>query len=43
MEEQNMTNAELTVLLKLLADLIRAKAKSVEDAAKIIEEAIPKN
>lgn len=37
-----MTNAELAVLLETLAKLVAATAKDPEDAARIIREAIPK-
>ena len=37
-----MTNAELSVLLEMLAKLVEATAKSGADAAKIIRDAIPK-
>jgi hypothetical protein len=37
-----MTNAELTVMLELLAELVEATAKDAEDAARIIREHIPK-
>ena len=38
---EEMTNAELTVLLETLAKLVEATAKDAEDAARIIREAIP--
>lgn len=40
MEIDNMTQAELTVWLDTLADLIEAKAKTGEDAAQIIREKV---
>lgn len=38
---EEMTQAELTVLLETLAKLVEATAKDAEDAARIIREAIP--
>lgn len=38
MEENNMTQAELILYLETLADLIEAKAGSVEEAAAIIRD-----
>lgn len=38
---EEMTNAELTVLLETLAKLVEATAKDAEDAARIIREVIP--
>ena len=38
---EEMTNAELAVLLETLAKLVEATAKDAEDAARIIREAIP--
>ena len=42
MEQDNMTQAELTALLETLAKLIEATAKDGPDAARIIREAIPR-
>lgn len=41
MEQEEMTNAELTALLETLAKLVEATAKDPQDAARIIREAIP--
>lgn len=41
MEEQGMTNAELTSFLEVLAKLVEATAKTPEEAAQIIRDAIP--
>ena len=38
---EEMTSAELTVLLETLAKLVEATAKDASDAARIIREAIP--
>lgn len=38
---EEMTNAELTVLLETLAKLVEATAKDAQDAARIIRDAIP--
>lgn len=40
--EQDMTQTELSVLLELLARLVESTAKTPEDAAEIIRQAIPK-
>jgi hypothetical protein len=40
--EDNMTQAELTVLLETLAKLVEATARDPQDAADIIRKAIPK-
>ena len=42
MEDNEMTVAELTVLLETLAKLVEATAKDAADAARLIREAIPK-
>ena len=42
MEQEAMTNAELTALLETLAKLVEATAADPQDAARIIREAIPK-
>ena len=42
MEQDNMTQAELTALLETLAKLVEATATDPQDAARIIREAIPK-
>lgn len=41
LEDEAMTNAELTALLEVLAKLVEATAKDPADAARIIREAIP--
>lgn len=38
MEENNMTQAELILYLETLAELIEAKATSVQEAAEIIRD-----
>lgn len=38
MEEHNMTQAELILYLETLAELIEAKATSVQEAAEIIRD-----
>lgn len=40
---EDMTNAELNVLLETLAKLVEATAKDSKDAAKIIRDAKPSN
>jgi hypothetical protein len=42
MNEQEMTTAELTALLETLANLVEATATNPADAARIIQETIPK-
>lgn len=42
MEVDSMTQAELASYLETLAKLVEAKAKTPEEAAQIIRDAIPK-
>lgn len=42
MEQNEMTQAELTAFLETLAKLVEATATDPQDAARIIRETIPK-
>lgn len=43
MEEIGMTNAEFSAFLEILAQLIEAKAQTVEEAAALVRDSKPKD